>query len=137
MGRYAMAYTQTASFPQTVTTTPVKLGYISAYTLKEGMQAVVGENSLIAKVPGIYSILTSVSLSIDANTNVYLAIYKNGEFTGFVSSQYVTVSGISNIVVFGTLELDIDDVVEIYIYSGTDSSYEITVHSSQFRAESE
>lgn len=132
MGRYAMAYAETSVFPQTVTQTPVKLGYISAYTIFEGADAVPGNNALRVKIPGTYLVTATIALNVDSADNFYISIYKNGIATGFRNGGYVSLIGLSNISVHGVLELDVDDLVELYINAGTAGSYAITVGSAQF-----
>ena len=132
MGRYAMTYADTAAFPQTVGITPTKLGYISTYTLVEGAESVPGYNNLRVRVAGTYLVTVSVALNTDADDNFYLSIYKNGIATGFRNGGLVTTSGLGNIGVHGILELDQNDVVEVYINSGTDSTFSVTVGAAQF-----
>lgn len=132
MGRYAMTYADTAAFPQTVGITPVKLGYISAYTKFDGADADVGENSLRAKVPGTYVVEATIALTTDADDNFYLSLYQNGVFTGFRNVGLVTTSGFTNITVRGIVDIDVNDLLEVYINSGTDSSFSVTVGAAQF-----
>lgn len=132
MGRYAMTYAEASTFPQTVTLTPTQLGYISAYSVADGAEAVPGYNSLRVKVPGTYLVTANIGVTTDTADNFYLSVYKNGVTTGFRNGALVSTDGIGQIIVHAILELDKNDILELYINSGTDASFSVTVAGAQF-----
>jgi hypothetical protein len=132
MGRYAMVYSETASSPQTVTQTPIKLRQLSPYTLEDGVEAQATFDLLRVRVPGAYLISADIGLTVDSADNFYISIYKNGLATGYRSGEYVDTLGLGNISIHGILELNQNDVVELYINSGADDTYAVTIGSSQF-----
>ena len=78
-----------------------------------------------SKVKGYYKITTYAQLfSVSSITNAFLEIYKNG--SQFFSSPFASVLDATGrtLTVSDTVELDVDDYIEIYV-SCSDTSYSI------------
>jgi len=120
-----------------ITNVPTKLGNLGAMSWYVGTTVVPTDNKIIIKVQGLYLVFAQITFqkdSADDQDNFHIFLYKNGTNTGFgfarnlKSGQYDLGSGS----LVAPLDLNVNDVLELYIWNDAGASSTITVVDSQF-----
>lgn len=103
-----------------LTTTPVALNtWESANDGIGGIDAQVNNGQIICRVPGFYVAYCSLTFTVTAGHVIYAEFYQNGlRGAGFrAHAEGIASGGPVNLFIIGAANLDIGDVVQVYVYS--------------------
>lgn len=138
MSRYGLMTTNNAATAQAgFTSTPAKLANIGASGIYEGVNVVHADNKIIIKTPGLYQVFAQVSFAkgaADGADNFHVFLYRNGLSTGFGFARYMAaaVADVGSGSLYGILDLNVNDVLELYLFTDGAGPYTITVVDAQF-----
>ena len=138
MNRYGiMTVNNQATTQAGVTSTPSKLLNLGASGTYYGVTLDAPNNQLIVKVPGLYHIFAQVSFqkdSADAQDNFHIFLYRNGVSTGYGAARNLKVSmtDLGSVSINAILELNVNDVLELYMHTDDVGPATVVVVDAQF-----
>lgn len=105
-----------------LTTTPVALNtWDHANDGRGGIDADVVNGKIVCKVPGLYLAFVSLTFTVTAGHIIYAELRENDNAPG--GSQFrahaegIASGGPVNITLFGSANLNENDIVQVYVYS--------------------
>lgn len=138
MNRYGIMTVNNAATPQAgVSSTPAKLTNLGATGTYYGVTLDNANNRLIVKVPGLYHIFAQVSFqkeTTDGADNYHIFLYRNGVTTGYGFARYLaaSVADLGSGSLNAILDLNVNDVLELYVFTDAAGPSTVTVVDAQF-----
>lgn len=133
-GQFGGLWTYGGTDSLTLDTTPILMTlWDNAASISPGVTSDLSQDGLVIKVPGIYFGYCSLSFTADAAEIVTAEFRVNGvvgaTFRG--SAEGIASGGRVNLMFMGAANLNVGDVVQVYVYSDT-STTTFTLVEGQF-----
>ena len=119
MGRFAGLWTYGGAASLALTTAPVPMTLWTLASDGPGVDASLADDGLHIKVPGFYAAYATMSFTADAGETIYAELRVNGlTGSGFrISAEGIASGGTVSMLVMGAANLNVGDVVQVYVYS--------------------